>query len=178
MTGQETTKRAPNKKPYPLKGVPRSQEMKLKIKATTPRGESHSAWVGDDVGYGGLHSWIIRHYGKADHCSNDTSHITKRFEWANISGEYRRDINDFKQLCVSCHRKMDMTESQRQKTSQRMLGKTPANTRKVTQLTKDGVYVKTFSSIREASDTVNIVRTAISNALSGVSKTAGGFQWR
>jgi len=31
-----------------------------------------------------------------------------RYEWANISGEYKRDVSDYIQLCPSCHRKFDM----------------------------------------------------------------------
>lgn len=32
----------------------------------------------------------------------------KRYEWANISGEYKRDRSDWVMLCPSCHRKIDM----------------------------------------------------------------------
>ena len=31
----------------------------------------------------------------------------KRYHWANISGEYKRDLTDYKRLCVSCHRYFD-----------------------------------------------------------------------
>ena len=31
----------------------------------------------------------------------------KSYDLANISGEYKRDINDFKWLCRSCHIKED-----------------------------------------------------------------------
>lgn len=31
-----------------------------------------------------------------------------RYEWANISGEYKRDRSDWVMLCPSCHRKIDM----------------------------------------------------------------------
>lgn len=31
-----------------------------------------------------------------------------RYEWANISGEYKRERSDWVMLCPSCHRKIDM----------------------------------------------------------------------
>lgn len=68
--------------------------------------ESHN-WKGDNVSYAAKHMWILNRYGKADHCDNDLSH-PGRFEWANISGKYKREVSDYRQLCSSCHRKMDV----------------------------------------------------------------------
>lgn len=31
-----------------------------------------------------------------------------RYEWANISGEYKRELSDYESLCVSCHRIKDL----------------------------------------------------------------------
>jgi len=31
----------------------------------------------------------------------------KRFEWANIDGEYRRNLDDFIRLCKKCHNDYD-----------------------------------------------------------------------
>jgi len=31
----------------------------------------------------------------------------KRYEWANVSGKYRREREDFVRLCKKCHCKMD-----------------------------------------------------------------------
>lgn len=64
-----------------------------------------NAWKGDSVGYGGLHQWVYKNLGKAIKCENGC--MAKRYEWANISGEYKRDLDDFKQLCKSCHLKFD-----------------------------------------------------------------------
>jgi len=84
-------------------------------------GEKHYKWKGGEVGYHALHSWIIREFGKATKCENkDCVYPRKnnanswvrgarRYEWANISGEYKRDMKDFIQLCPSCHRKYDAT---------------------------------------------------------------------
>lgn len=69
-------------------------------------GKHSRAWKGEDAGYSAKHSWIIKHYGKASHCCKDDGHIARRFEWHNISGEYKRDMEDWTQLCPSCHRKL------------------------------------------------------------------------
>lgn len=69
-------------------------------------GQNHPLWKGDDVGYSGLHYWVYRHKGKpstCEHCLKNSG----RFEWANKSREYRRDLNDWISLCYSCHDKYD-----------------------------------------------------------------------
>jgi len=78
-------------------------------------------WKGESAGYVAKHLWLIKHYGKANKCDNpDCSYPKivnagrevldrpKRYEWANISGEYKRERLDYIQLCPSCHRKWDM----------------------------------------------------------------------
>lgn len=70
-------------------------------------GELSSAWRGDDVGYGAVHDWIKKTLGKPSECKNCGTKEAKRFEWANISGEYKRDVNDWLRLCTKCHHKMD-----------------------------------------------------------------------
>lgn len=71
-------------------------------------GAKNHKWLGDKVGYNGLHDWIIRHYGNANKCEDPLcAKVTKFYEWANISGKYRRDRADFKMLCRSCHRILD-----------------------------------------------------------------------
>ncbi len=48
----------------------------------------------------------------------------------------------------------------------------------IIQLDKDNIVVNTFSSITEASKYTNISRTSITNCLSNLSKTAGGYIWK
>lgn len=71
--------------------------------------EKHPQWKGDQVGYQALHDWIKRNLGKPQACKHCNTTIAKRFEWANISGKYKRDINDFMRLCTSCHHRYDNT---------------------------------------------------------------------
>lgn len=61
---------------------------------------------GEEVGYDALHDWVNRHKGKAKSCS-ECGKSEGRMEWANKSREYKRDLNDWISLCVSCHRKFD-----------------------------------------------------------------------
>lgn len=65
------------------------------------RGQKHVSWIGDKVSYKPLHKWVAYHKGKASVCVQCGA--TKNIDWANISGEYHRDLNDFKALCRSCH---------------------------------------------------------------------------
>lgn len=92
-----------------LKGVQKAWNSGLPMKERSKRkmsGTNNYNWKGDEVGYFGIHRWITRKYGRADHCSFDSDH-GGLFEWANISGTYKRDIGDWSQLCVKCHREYD-----------------------------------------------------------------------
>lgn len=84
-------------------------------------GEKSRNWKGELAGYVAKHSWIRKHFGRAAICENmDCSYPKRvdagrktikkpsRYEWANISKKYKRDKNDYIQLCPSCHRKWDM----------------------------------------------------------------------
>lgn len=70
-------------------------------------GEGHQAWKGDRITRSGLHAWLRRTFGKPSTCENCGTKKAKMYHWANISGKYLRDRNDFKRLCVKCHRKFD-----------------------------------------------------------------------
>lgn len=65
-------------------------------------GEKSHAWKGDDIGYRALHYWINRHKSKSLLCEN-CKNGQRKLEAANISGQYKRDVNDFKWLCHRCH---------------------------------------------------------------------------
>jgi hypothetical protein len=79
----------PPKEPYPL------------------RGNKSPRWVGDKVGYFGLHDRVYAERGKADRCIVflcGTGSTT--FEWANISGQYK-DVADFMPMCIPHHKLHD-----------------------------------------------------------------------
>jgi len=70
-------------------------------------GKNHHNWKGDKAGYLAIHTWIQRKLGNLRKCDDCGTEVAKKYEWANISGEYKRDVSDFKRLCVSCHRHFD-----------------------------------------------------------------------
>jgi hypothetical protein len=84
----------------------RQCQIKFQLQAK-PVGEASPHWTGMEAGYNAKHKWISRYAGKATRCSFDPNHAGPRFEWANVSGEYKREISDYMQLCVRCHRKFD-----------------------------------------------------------------------
>jgi uncharacterized protein YuzB (UPF0349 family) len=51
--------------------------------------------------YRAIHYWIRKRLPKPDLCVN--CHIRPAREIANISQEYKWDVNDFEWLCRSCH---------------------------------------------------------------------------
>jgi len=64
-------------------------------------GEKNPQWRGETVGYHAIHNWITSRKpkpAKCEHCGQKPP-----YDLANISGEYKRDVNDWKWLCRSCH---------------------------------------------------------------------------
>lgn len=94
-------------------------------KAPRVTGEGSNHWKGDEIRYGGIHQWIRRTLGTASKCSNSDCSYPKidrwgrritaprRYEWANISGEYKRDIKDWHELCGSCNKKDGIRKPER-----------------------------------------------------------------
>jgi len=57
-------------------------------------------------------------------------------------------------------------------------GNIPHNRKKVNQYSKDGKFLRTFISIKEAASSVDTVPSNINQCLSGSTKTAKGYIWR
>jgi hypothetical protein len=77
-------------------------------------GKNSKFWLGENAGYFSKHDWI-REQGinreKCLHCGiNGFFYKNNRWsiEFCNISGEYKRIIEDWITLCRNCHRKMDI----------------------------------------------------------------------
>lgn len=83
------------------KGI--SPSNKTSFKKGQFKGEKHPAWKGDTAGYWAIHDWLKRYYGKATKCSYGHKKNVKRFVWANKTGNYKRDISDWHQLCNRCN---------------------------------------------------------------------------
>jgi hypothetical protein len=82
---------------------------KFKIPRRSPSelncSEKNASWKGDNVGYGALHDWVRYHKQKPEFC--EECKVVKPYDLANISGEYKRDVNDFEWLCRKCHMTKD-----------------------------------------------------------------------
>lgn len=68
-------------------------------------GEKNGRWAGDKVGYFALHSWVRKNKPKPRFCEDCGENEPK--DVANVSGEYKRDIEDYRWLCRGCHYKKD-----------------------------------------------------------------------
>lgn len=82
------------------KDKPKSEECKKKM-SFSKLGNKNPMWK-DDVSYKGLHQWIRTHKEKQLCPCGKTP-----YDVANISGKYKRNVNDFIWLCRRCHMKSD-----------------------------------------------------------------------
>ena len=77
------------------------------------RGEEHPGWGGDNIDYFIMHKWINRYWkrkGVCETCGKET-----KTQWANLNHLYKRSVReDWKELCVSCHRKWDLEHNSKQ----------------------------------------------------------------
>ena len=107
--GQKMGQPRPFVKGHNRRGVTMSPESRKKIsdyrRSFGPSGKNHPLWKGDEVGYTALHFWVYRNKMKKGRCS--TCSFTGDTEWANISGVYLRDLDDFAEMCKACHTEFD-----------------------------------------------------------------------
>lgn len=67
---------------------------------------SKAKWKGDSVGYAALHEWVRKEKGRTKNCEQ----CSRKNVWtdmANLSGQYRRDLSDWIELCRKCHSRLD-----------------------------------------------------------------------
>jgi hypothetical protein len=86
-----------------------SEKTLIKMSAAQ-RGEKSYRWNENRNSYGLLHMSVRQQLGKPNECENcgliDNEH-PRRFNWANISGEYKEDLSDWARLCIICHKLFD-----------------------------------------------------------------------
>ena len=98
-------------------GRKKSKEEREKI-GRARREEKGYQWKGDNVGYKGLHVWVRKYKEKSKfvikkgkklyECECCKNHLPiRRLDCANISGEYKRELEDYECLCKCCHAKRD-----------------------------------------------------------------------
>ena len=84
--------------------------LKTRFKKGQLSGKNNPNWKDNEVGYGALHTWIQRQHGKPSFCEHCKCSNRQMYHWSNISGEYKRDRNDWQRLCVPCHKKFDIAK--------------------------------------------------------------------
>ena len=100
----------------PFFGKKHSIETKLRISENNSRprpetqGERNVQWKGTNIKYRRLHQWTQNLLGTPDTCehcgrSNLSGHL---IHWANKSGEYKRNLEDWLRLCAKCHKDYDL----------------------------------------------------------------------
>ena len=69
-------------------------------------GMNNHSWKGENAGYAAFHYRVQKLRGTPSACSMCETNTAKRFEWANVTGDYS-NIYDYVRLCKSCHSKFD-----------------------------------------------------------------------
>jgi hypothetical protein len=113
------------------RGIPMPEEQKEKRRGKTPwnkgkiglivawnkgkefpqtRNEKNGLWKGDEASAVAIHNWVRRRKPNPFKCEFCGIEHRKMYHLANMSGEYPRDIDDYKWLCVPCHKKYDMNK--------------------------------------------------------------------
>ena len=132
--------------------------------------------------YHTIHVYLNRHYPKKKKCEMCGITGQNRYELALIKGRtYSRKISDYMELCVSCHRKYDITDSMKMKASKRMRDlprQLRGQIKPVFMIDiKTGITLKEFDSITSAMEYLGKTSRSIFNCLSGRSKKAFGYRW-
>ena len=91
----------------PMYGKHHTEETKLKIRLSNEKIRKWDNWNSkkNRTEFITLHRWIRRRKPKSDTC--ECCQIRPPRDLANISQEYKLDINDFEWLCRSCHMHKD-----------------------------------------------------------------------
>lgn len=63
-------------------------------------GIEHPKW-NPEPEYSTLHQWVNRYKEKNGICGK--CHAETTTDWANLSGEYKRNLDDYIELCRKCH---------------------------------------------------------------------------
>lgn len=103
LKGRKFTEESKKKMSESHRGKKQSEESKKRI-SNTMKGHKN-AWKGENVGYGALHDWINKYKQKTGICTICNKY--KKTEWSNIDHSYKRNLNDFWELCHECHMSYD-----------------------------------------------------------------------
>jgi len=56
-----------------------------------------------------LHNWVKKNLGKPNKCDICGTEENRVYHWSNISGGYKKDLNDWQRCCVPCHKNYDLS---------------------------------------------------------------------
>lgn len=99
-----------------MHNTPHTKESKLKMSIAL-KGKfadaKHNQWKGDKAGYRAIHQWIQRKLGKPHFCEHcgDRNLKHRQYQWANLDHKYKRNLNDWRRLCMRCHQTYDIANN-------------------------------------------------------------------
>lgn len=76
------------------------------------KNEGNPLWKGDKASVKGIHCWIRDNFAKTGVCESCKEY--KRTDWSNKDHKYKRERNEWQELCRSCHQKYDYSHGLRQ----------------------------------------------------------------
>ena len=97
---------------YEIKGFSELHEIinNYSNKVMIYRGEKSTSWKGCEATYSSIHDWVRYWKGNPDHCEKCGTNEKRKYKyhWANIDHKYRRVLDDYIPMCVSCHKIYDL----------------------------------------------------------------------
>lgn len=68
--------------------------------------------VKPNAGYSAIHKWVATKFGQPMECEWCAYKSDNKYQiqWANLSGEYTRDREDWARLCAKCHYRYDRVD--------------------------------------------------------------------
>lgn len=72
-------------------------------------GKDHHLWKGDGAGHDALHKRLYVRYGNPKVCEKCKKKNLrgKQIHWANVTGNYSIEKENWMRLCADCHNKFD-----------------------------------------------------------------------
>jgi len=137
----------------------------------------HPSFNGTDSEYVLIHNWIKDTLGKADHCDVADETCSHSFQHSNLSQKYKRDLNDWQQLCASHHKRYDITPAQMKQLIRHIKGQRKHGI-PIIQIDVERQLSYLHKNTASAARELKILKTSINNCLMGQSLTAGGFRWQ
>jgi hypothetical protein len=98
------------------RNLPKTKEHKEKIRLAQlgkarpyTTGKNNGMWK-EKAKYAAIHMWVKKWKGEIKMCSicGKTNLRPRQYQWANIDHKYRRVLDDYIEVCASCHQRYDI----------------------------------------------------------------------